>query len=429
MDRFRDFFRSLKRHPQLSLLVLVLLGTIGLGVYSAGLYTWAYYNYWDAQRALARRDFAQARLRLERCLQVWSNSADTHFLMAQTARRSGAYDDAERHLNTCRQLQGVPEAIELEQYLLRAQRGDLSRVEAYLWACIQKDHPDKLLILEALSQGYLKTYNLPGAVDCLSRWLQMQPNQLQALIWRGQTLERLRQPDDALEDYRQALALDPDAEEARLRLADLLTDSHHGKEALEHYDYLRQRHVANSKVLLGLARCRRQLGQSEEARQALEELLAEEPNDFAALAERGRLALEAGDPAAAEEWLRKSLAIAPYERETNHIFLQCLHRRGKKQEADACQARLEEINQDLRRLVEVTRDIPRSPHDPARRCEAGVIMLRNGQDKEGLRWLESALQEDPRHAETHRVLADYYERTGQADLAQHHRQLALQGPG
>ena len=322
----------------------------------------------------------------------------------------------------------MPEAIELERCLLRAQRGDLNRVESYLRVCLQKDHPDKLLILEALSQGYLKTYNLPAAVSCLTQWLDLQPNQVQALTWRGRALELQRQHEDALADYSQAVALQPDAEEARLHLADLLTEVNRGKDALEHYEYLRQRHAPPTKVLLGLARCRRELGQSEEARQVLEELLAQEPKDFQALAERGRLALEAGDAAAAEEWLRQSLALAPYERETNHIFLQCLHRRGKKKEADECQARLEQINEDLRRLVEVTRAILRTPHNPALRCEAGTIMLRNGQEKEGLRWLESALQEDPRHAATHRALADYYERTGQAEQAKQHRRLALQEP-
>src|SRR5262249_16859685 len=142
--------------------------------------------------------------------------------------------------------------------------------------------------------------NLLAAVDCLTEWLKLQPEHVQALTWRGQALELLRRHDQALADYRKAIVVDPDAEEARLRLADLLTNFRRGKDALEHYESLQPRHPSSPKVLLGLARCRRELGQSEEAQQVLDELLAHDPEDFLALAERGRLALEAGDPTAAE---------------------------------------------------------------------------------------------------------------------------------
>jgi tetratricopeptide (TPR) repeat protein len=427
IDRFRDLYQSLRRHPSLSLLVLALLALIGIGGYITALYTWAQYNYWAAQRALERRDFTQARDRLERCLQVWPTSAATHFLAARAARRAGAYDDAERHLNACRQWNGVPEALELERALLRAQRGELPRVEGYLLHCVQKEHPDVLLILEALTRGYMKTYQLGQAIECLNGWLERQPDDVQALTWRGYAQDLVRRFDEALTDYRRAVELDPAAEEARLRLAELLLHSHQAQEALAHFEHLRHRRADSPVVLLGLARCRRELGQAEEARQLLETLLAKDPRDYLALTERGKLALEAGETVAAEAWLRQALAVSPAERETTYLLLQCLNRLGKKKEAEECQARLGEIDKDFKRIVEVTREILRSPDNPALRCEAGTILLRNGQPKEGLRWLDSALQQDPRHPETHRTLADYYARAGQPDVAAQHRRLALQG--
>ena len=57
--------------------------------------------------------------------------------------------------------------------------------------------------------------------------------------------------------------------------------------------------------------------------------------------------------------------------------------------------------------------------------QAGEIFLAIGNDREGVRWLESALREDPHHQATHRVLRDYYARVGRADLAFVH-QRALQ---
>jgi Tfp pilus assembly protein PilF len=57
-----------------------------------------------------------------------------------------------------------------------------------------------------------------------------------------------------------------------------------------------------------------------------------------------------------------------------------------------------------------------------------MIFLKNGQDKEGLRWLASALQEDPAHRPTCQALADYYSRQGDAEAAERFRRLAQQPP-
>jgi hypothetical protein len=47
----------------------------------------------------------------------------------------------------------------------------------------------------------------------------------------------------------------------------------------------------------------------------------------------------------------------------------------------------------------------------------------NGLESEGLRWLESALVEDPRHAPTHRALTDFYARAGDKEKAELHRRM------
>ena len=68
--------------------------------------------------------------------------------------------------------------------------------------------------------------------------------------------------------------------------------------------------------------------------------------------------------------------------------------------------------------------ISREPTDPNPRREMGELFLRNERITEGIRWLNSALEIDPKHAATHRTLAEHYEKTGQKDLAQKHRAQA-----
>jgi predicted Zn-dependent protease len=71
------------------------------------------------------------------------------------------------------------------------------------------------------------------------------------------------------------------------------------------------------------------------------------------------------------------------------------------------QAQLKKIEEELARLEEVTRQLASDPHNADLRCEAGRIMLRNGLETEGLRWLASALKEDPSHPATLQTLAEH----------------------
>jgi tetratricopeptide (TPR) repeat protein len=409
--------------------VLILLSAGLLALISAGatLASWhlaAWQDYRAAMQAIERRDFAEARARLERCLAVWPHSAEVHLLAARTARRAGAYDDAEKHLKECQRLDWPMEEVRLERDLIRAQRGDVSDVEKHLMFFAEHGHPDALLILEALCQGYLKTYRLTHASRCLELWLQKRPDDVQALLWRAEVAQLRSSNQEALADCRRAVELAPEHDKARLRLAQLLVTENLPAEAIPHFERLRQRQPENTEVLLGLARCRRLLGEPEEAGQLLDQLLQITPEDVGALGERGRVCLEKREPARAERWLRMAVNRAPYDRDMVYALYLCLQQSGKAQEAEEYRANLKEIESQLNRLREVTRRITETPHDPALRHEAGVIFLKSGQNKEGLRWLYSALQEEPGYQPTHQVLADYYEKTGDKEKAIWHRRQA-----
>jgi tetratricopeptide (TPR) repeat protein len=409
IDAFHKLGHRLSQHRVPVLLVAVFLGILGLLGVAAVPYMVANRHYHAAERALEQHDFAAAREHLAQCLQVWNNSAETHFLAARTARRADAYDEAEHHLRECRRCGGDSDAIDLEHALLRAQRGDLSQVQVSLFnAATQANHPDACLILEALSKGFIRTYQLNRARICLDLWLDRQPDDLQALLWRAEVNDRQRNFREALEDYRRVISLDPERDEARLQVGQDLLSLRQPDEALPHFQFLEQRQPENRAVLVGLARCQRLLGQPAEARRLLERVLAAFPDDVDALAEQGRLATEMGQFAEAEPCLRKAVALAPYDRDTTLALAQCLQERGKTDEARQYFKKVEEIRNQLKHLDELTAKIWESPHDPALRHEVGMIFLQSGQTVEGLRWLGSALQEDPTYQPTRLALAEYY---------------------
>ncbi len=385
------------------------------------------YHWRAAGEALARRDFDGARAHLADCLDVWPDSGETHFLAARAARRGAAYEEAQEHLTRAKHLGWVPEAVSLERALAQAQRGEPALVQGYLLQCVEGDHPDTLLILEALTQGYLTTFDLVAARGCLDRWLERDANAVPALLWRGEVFDRLDRPQEAMTDYRRAVELAPERDDARLRLASLLVRAQMSPEAATHYEQLYRRQPDNPAVLLGLARCRYALGDPDEAARLLDALLELRPRDAEALAERGKLAQHAGQEAEAEGWLRRAVEAAPFEREVVYTYCGLLNKLGRKDEARRWEARLAQIDADMKRMEDVVRAINKDPRDAGLRHEAGLLMLHNGQEKEGLRWLDSALQVDPSHRPTHAALADHFGQAGQADLASHHRRLAGAG--
>ena len=99
--------------------------------------------------------------------------------------------------------------------------------------------------------------------------------------------------------------------------------------------------------------------------------------------------------------------------------------RQKKLEAAKWFDHFKIIESEQARVAALTSQIMASPHAPAPRCEVGEVFLKIGNEKEGLRWLNSALQQDPHHQATHRVLRDYYRAKGQPDRAEPHERALM----
>jgi tetratricopeptide (TPR) repeat protein len=389
---------------------------LGVGGGAAGAYLWGEYHFQAGQRDLQRYRYATAQAHLEACLRIWPRSPTALLLAARSARLAGDFEAARGHLAAGERINADNlEALRLERLLLQVQRGGLfPEVESFLVASAARRPADTPLILEALALGYVEDLRLFDAQRCLDEWLRREPDNPQAFFLRGRVQVRLTKVRAAVPDFQRALDLDPERDEVRRQLAEALLDSGSRQEAQEHFERLRQRQPSDPAALLGLARCRAEAGELDEARAMLDDLLAVHADSKGGLIERGRVALELGQPAEAEKWLRRAVSLDPSDRRANYLLFESLVRQGKEGEARQQQEKANRVLADLARLGEIFEELNKSPEDVALHHELGVLYLRNGQEAQALRWFQRALQLDPAFTPTLKALAAHERGKGRA---------------
>lgn len=375
------------------LLFALVLGSVAA---LAAAQLWAWYHYRAAQAALNHYHFAQARSHLALTLRLWPSSWRAHLLATRAARLDGAIEEAKEHLLVCQQQQPKEESVLLEWALLRAQVGELAAVEEYLRDQLSRGSAQTPLIQEALIEGYIRTYRIGPALAGVEEWLKRQPDDTQALYLQGCIWQQVQRPQKALPSYRRAVELDPERDDARWRLCQCLLRQGLYAEANSHLEHLHRLYPQNAEMTVALASARFKQGWMAEARQLLDAVLAEQPDNAAALRERGRLDLAYGKVADAEKWLRHAAQVNPHDAQLLPLLSMALEQQGKQDEAQIVQDRLKENDRNFQRLEQIClHELGERPHDAVLHAELGSLLLRLGHREDGRNWLLLALQEDP----------------------------------
>jgi Tfp pilus assembly protein PilF len=405
------------------------LAVVGLAAVVSWLVVWPALELEAAERALRRNDPAAARGYLDRYLARRPGDGRALLLGARAARRADANADAERLLTAAEQAAGTTDDSRLEWALLGAQQGDFAGEEDRLRSAVDRNHPDAVLILEALAKGYDAAYRWPEAVGALGKLLELDPDHVPARLLRGTIADRIRRPETAEEDFRRAVDLAPDSAAAHIALAGLLARRGHTREAIAHYELALKSRPADPAVRIGLARTLVDNADPAGAERQLDEVLAADPDHADALVERGRLALRQKRPAEAEPFLARAVRAAPWHREGLRLHVAALKELGRSEEAARCEARIAELTAEdgiSGRLRLHARD---NPGDTAVRWDLWQWSLRNGQEAEGFAWLTEILRAAPKDARANAALADHFERAGQPRRAALHRVAAGPPPG
>lgn len=380
------------RRWALAVLVALAVGAFAYSAYRARARSAAQLA--EAEAALAARDYGPAREQLEAHLAEHPDHARARLLAARAARQLRDYRAAQEHLHALRAAGQEAEAVALEEQF-HALRAGHFEVVPELRARAKGDDELALVALEVLIQHDLDTYQLASARSGFTRYLELRPTDLHALLGRAFVWERFLNLADALEDYRRAVAAHPDSARARLKFAETALLAGTPAEALTAFEWLAARDPNSPPVRLGLARCHRRLARPDEAKQLLDALLVEYPNHWEVLWERGELELDTSAPERAEPFLARAARARPFDRRPHYALYRCLMRLDRATEAESVNARLKQLDADVSRINYLRDAVIQKPNDAALRAEGGVLFLRNGERDEGVRWLELALRLDP----------------------------------
>jgi tetratricopeptide (TPR) repeat protein len=296
------------------------------------------------------------------------------------------------------------------------------------------DPAHRSLIREALVQGCVNAYRVILIKDLTDEWLAESTADPRPYFWRGIANQHFagHKEDWAIADYNAALAIDPDYDEARERLAALLLKKGSHADARKHFQILSERRPDDPMPLVGLARCLIAHGQYEPGRNLLDRVLTMSPDHPAAMRERGILAMLEGRPDEAEPMLRKACAAMPQDITASYNLYLCLDKLGRKAEAEEHLKRHHTLDAQLTRLNSLMREYNDRPTDPEVLFSIGAIYLSLGSsDKEitehevtGLMWMQRTLDVAPRHKKACAALADFYQRKEMPKLADRFRAVA-----
>jgi tetratricopeptide (TPR) repeat protein len=379
----------------------------------------------ETRAALARNRLAEAERAVARWVRLKPDSAEAHFergrVLASLDRPQEALDAFDR----ARAL-GYREApLERAVGLLLERSGRVREAEPLLERARERDQAPDSELDAALARLYLNGFRLGRAMEALDRWAAAAPQDPTPWNLRAEVDLRLNSgPRIVGEDYQEALRRDPRHDRARLGLAGALAAQGLYDEAIDHYQVYLNAHPDDVKALVGAGRAALDAGRPDEAMPWLDRALEIDPKDIAVLDARAAAALRRGRAAEALELIDRALAIDPNDNERYHRRALALDRLGRRDEARAAREAANRLRREFAELEDLRVQLMKTPRDRDLQSRLAHWLLDHDRDEEGLLWARRALEGPGGHPATARLLADYYDRKGQAGLANFYRTQA-----
>jgi tetratricopeptide (TPR) repeat protein len=330
--------------------------------------------------------------------------------------------DALASLDRARALGAAPERLDRDLGILYARAGRLAEAEQRLLRSVAADPAPDPPRDEALIRLYIGSFRLADAGAQIERWATAAPRDARPFLWLGEMHRANGNSRRLPAAYRAALERDPNCDEARLRLAEVLPAEGDTVEALRLCEEYLSRHPDDPAALVIAGRIALEDAQTDRARAWLERAVdagSTDPRAFEALAQ---IALRGGDgPERALAWLDRAVEADPYDPGLRSLRASTLARLGRSDEASAARDEAARLSAEQKTLHNLRRQMLRAPRDPGPALEAARWLLDHGGTDEAVEIARRAFAMPGGRADAARLLADHYAAAGNSGLANFYR--------
>jgi predicted Zn-dependent protease len=357
---------------------------------------------------------------------IWPGTAESAIASARIHRRSGDMGEFGRSLRLAR-FEGIEkDRADREETLAEAQMGQMKTAGPKMVDLLEKAGKEAGEICEAYAKGYMRIRDFNSAISLLEGWANEIPNDARPYAWIGQIQAELQASEPAETAFRKALSIDPANAQAALGLGQLMVDLKKPAESIPFFKIALASKSLGPAAAVGLAGSLQAESRIEEAVQVLNQASERFPNDYRLLVEKANLDIEQGRYAEAEELLRDDVKSGSKRREIRYAYALALRGLGKVEDSVPHFEYAAEAAKETSTANRKVREVADQPDNLQLRYEIGAAHLRYGNTEDGMMWLQSVLNIDPKHQPTHLALAEYYEtqvrqNTKAIGLAQQHR--------
>lgn len=277
-------------------------------------------------------------------------------------------------------------------------------------------------ICEAYVLGCLTAYRLADAEAVLQVWLSDFPEASKAQFLYGRLLEHRENLTEAARRY--SIASELDHGPSAFALAGVLAEQHEFESAVVQAKRARDLLYDPQPGNVVLARLHRMLGEFGPAERYLSVAAQSDP-DSAAIgwrvagvpsqdaiseidAENAELQLAKQDYVEAERSFRRALEKSPQRWRLRNGLATALRLQGKLEEATEHLTRFRSATHALNECGVLIDRLRTEPDNLEARVRVAETLLNHVSQDQGLVWLRSVLQYDPKHQEANRLLFEFY---------------------
>lgn len=416
--------KTTARKKRLLVVGLILLGIVGSAPFwGQGL--WVDFCQQRAEANLLARDPERALEWIASAERYAVDNPELILLKARALRKSHDVQAAYAELQKYFELAGLTPALEQEQWLLKAQVGDNADLQMHLSDVLMAPEGDLQDICETYVNSCLLNYQFNDALQILELWEADFPADPLPHFMRGKMYEHNLTWDEAIAEYQRALDKAPGYAPAAYSLGRSHLTLKKTEEARDYFQQALENTSNPGPVKIGLARCLRLLGQNQEAKFLLKEVLSEEVEqlrkEFQAMGdhkvaastsaqlEMAHLELADKNYEAALNWLEPAAEADPLNLRIKNTLLQVYSRMGQKEKARALGKEVKRTNEVLAEISDLLKVVEESPGDADLRFQVGKKYLNYVSEEQGVVWLNSVIRLKPTHRAAHAELAHYYE--------------------